>query len=249
MAVVDGTSRAGESVGRPGAAAVASGEFGPAAISRVAAWAQFETRTAAALGAHAECRQSARNPGARLCHRQRRGRRDSAQCRARKAGYDHRSAAGARQHSRQSRRHFVTPRMLAGDGRLAPRTLLALIALGSAALGSALTVSNPTLASGLDLPHENALPGGIKILHLDSGCPSLPYVDADGHRALVLPDDSKWVAVIGIPLSAPLGMRQVIVRGTNGRQVIEFSVGNKQYASQSLKVAPRHVNLSAPDLA
>ncbi len=134
--------------------------------------------------------------------------------------------------------------MLAGDGRLAPRTLLALIALGSA-----LTVSNPTLASGLDLPHENAVPGGIKILHLDSGGPSLPYVDADGHRALVLPDDSKWVAVIGIPLSAPLGMRQVIVRGTNGRQVIEFSVGNKQYASQSLKVAPRQVNLSAADLA
>jgi murein DD-endopeptidase MepM/ murein hydrolase activator NlpD len=102
---------------------------------------------------------------------------------------------------------------------------------------------------GLDLPHENAVPGGVKILHLDSDGPSLPYVDTDGHRALVLPDDSKWVAVVGIPLSAPLGMRQVIVRGTSGRQVIEFSVGNKQYASQSLKVAPRQVNLSAADLA
>jgi murein DD-endopeptidase MepM/ murein hydrolase activator NlpD len=43
-------------------------------------------------------------------------------------------------------------------------------------------------------------------------------------------------------------MRQVIVRGTNGRQEIEFLVGNKQYATQSLKVAPRQVNLSAADL-
>ncbi len=136
------------------------------------------------------------------------------------------------------------PGLPAGDDRPAPRTLLALFALGVA-----LTVSNPALASGVDLPQENAVPGGVKILHLDSGGPSLPYVDADGHRALVLADDSKWVAVIGIPLSAPLGMRQVIVRGTNGRQVVEFSVGYKRYASQSLKVAPRQVNLSAADLA
>jgi len=39
------------------------------------------------------------------------------------------------------------------------------------------------------------------------------------------------VAVIGIPLSAPLGLRQVIVRGTNGREEIEFTVGDKRYAS------------------
>ena len=122
--------------------------------------------------------------------------------------------------------------------------MLALIALGVA-----LIASRPALALGLGLPHENAVPGGVKILHLDSAGTSLPYVDADGHRALVLQDDSTWVAVIGIPLSAPLGMRQVIVRGTNGRQVIEFPVGNKRYASQSLKVAPRQVNLSAADLA
>jgi len=134
--------------------------------------------------------------------------------------------------------------MPAGDGRPAPRTSAVLIASSVA-----LFLSNLTLASGPGLPHENAVPGGVKILHLDSDGPSLPYVDTDGHRALVLPDDSKWVAVIGIPLSAPLGMRQVIVRGNNGRQVIEFSVGNKQYASQSLKVPPRQVNLSAADLA
>jgi len=133
---------------------------------------------------------------------------------------------------------------IAGEGRPAVRRLPALIALGCA-----LTASIPALAVGPDLPNENAVPGGVKILRLDSTGPSLPYVDADGHRALVLQADSTWVAVIGIPLSAPLGMRQVVVHGTNGRQVIEFSVGNKQYASQSLKVAPRQVDLSAADLA
>jgi len=56
-------------------------------------------------------------------------------------------------------------------------------------------------------------------------------------------------AVIGIPLSAQLGMRQVIVRESGARQELEFPVVNKQYASQSLKVAPRQVDLSAADLA
>lgn len=134
---------------------------------------------------------------------------------------------------------------IAGEGRPAARLVLALIAVACA-----LTASMPALAVGPpDLPSENAVPGGVKILRLDSTGPSLPYVDADGYRALVLPDGSAWVAVVGIPLSAPLGMRQVIVHGTNGRQVIEYSVGNKQYASQSLKVAPRQVDLSAADLA
>jgi murein DD-endopeptidase MepM/ murein hydrolase activator NlpD len=123
------------------------------------------------------------------------------------------------------------------------RTALACMALGI------LPVLKAASASAVDLPHENAVPGGVKILRLDSGGTAPPYVETDGHRALVVQEAEAWVAVIGIPLSAPLGMRQVIVRGTNGRQEIEFAVGTKQYATQSLKVAPRQVNLSAADLA
>ncbi len=107
----------------------------------------------------------------------------------------------------------------------------------------------PALGRTLDLPHENSVPGGVKIIRLQAAGTPMPYVDTDGHRALVVEDGSSWVAVIGIPLSAPKGMRQVIVRGTNGRQEIEFAVADKRYASQSLKVAPRQVDLSAADLA
>jgi murein DD-endopeptidase MepM/ murein hydrolase activator NlpD len=136
--------------------------------------------------------------------------------------------------------------MLSGGGRFASRAALLLAQVVSVGV---LLGSSPAPASAMDLPHENAVPGGVKILRLDSTGASLPYVDADGHRALVLQDASAWVAVIGIPLSAPLGLRQVIVRGTNGREVVEFTVGDKRYASQSLKVAPRQVNLSAADLS
>ena len=144
----------------------------------------------------------------------------------------------------------------------APRTVRgtrALVALSCALIGSSaplLLVSSALLlpqhsarAAASTLPAENSVPGGIKILRLDADGASLPYVDTDGHRALVIQDGSAWVAVIGIPLSAPLGKRQVIVHTTAGRQAIEFEVGNKQYVSQSLKVAPRQVDLSATDLA
>jgi murein DD-endopeptidase MepM/ murein hydrolase activator NlpD len=77
----------------------------------------------------------------------------------------------------------------------------------------------------------------------------MPYVDVEGHRAFVIKDDAGWIAIIGIPLSAPVGIRQVIVREGDARQELEFSLGDKRYASQSLKVAPGQVNLSPADLA
>ncbi len=114
---------------------------------------------------------------------------------------------------------------------------------------AALLAAMPASVLGFDLPHENAVPGGVKIIRLDSAESPMPYVDADGHRALVIQDGASWVAVIGIPLSAPLGTHQAIVRGLNDRKVIDYAVSDKRYSSQSLKVAPGQVNLSAADLA
>jgi murein DD-endopeptidase MepM/ murein hydrolase activator NlpD len=106
----------------------------------------------------------------------------------------------------------------------------------------------PALASTYLLPHESAVPGGIKILRLNVHGDVMPYVDVDGHRAMVLQDDSSWIAIIGIPLSAPLGPRQVIVRSGENREELQFTIGDKEYASQSLRVAPGQVNLSKADL-
>ena len=144
----------------------------------------------------------------------------------------------------------MTGILLAGAGQAA-RSTLALMASSCALIVSSLLLlaQNSALAAGSSLPVENSVPGGVKILRLDVTGTSLPYVETDGRRALVIQDGSAWVAVIGIPLSAALGMRQVIVHGTTGRQEIEFQVSNKQYVSQSLKVEPRQVDLSAADLA
>ena len=100
------------------------------------------------------------------------------------------------------------------------------------------------------LPRESAVPGGIKLIRLEDSGSAMPAVDVDGQRAMVVRDGDSWVAVIGIPLSAPLtAARSVVVHGGDGRQQLEFTIGEKLYASQSLKVAPRQVNLSREDLA
>ncbi len=125
-----------------------------------------------------------------------------------------------------------------GTGRTLAASILA---------ASAIAMANP--APAFDLPHENSVPGGVKILRLGGLGASIPYVDSNDHRALVVKDGVDWVAVIGIPLAAPLGHQHVVVRDGGGRHDFEFTVGDKQYASQSLKVPPRQVNLSKKDLA
>lgn len=113
-------------------------------------------------------------------------------------------------------------------------------------LGCALLL--PALAPAYDLPRENAVPGGVKLIRLEAPGAAEPAADIDGRRVLVVRDADTWVAVVGIPLSAPLAPEHLIVHGSDGRQDIKFQVADKQYASQSLKVAPKQVNLSKADL-
>jgi hypothetical protein len=131
------------------------------------------------------------------------------------------------------------------------RSALARSALVRSALvrcAALLLCAGPVLALSYTLPRESAVPGGVKILKLDIHSASMPYVEVDGHRALVVEVDSSWIAIIGIPLSAPLAPRQVIVHSGEARQELHFTIGDKRYASQSLEVAPGQVNLSKGDL-
>ncbi len=122
------------------------------------------------------------------------------------------------------------------------RSVLVLAGWGS-------TLMQPIGALSFDLPDDNAVPGGVKIIRLDDRGTAPPYVESDGHRVLVMGDGSAWVAVIGIPLSARPGEQRITLRGSEGPQEIEFGVGEKQYAKQSLEVPPSQVNLSKTNLA
>ncbi|MFI4890897.1 MAG: peptidoglycan DD-metalloendopeptidase family protein [Steroidobacterales bacterium] len=106
----------------------------------------------------------------------------------------------------------------------------------------------PAMALCLELPRESAVPGGVKLISLGIGGARVPRVEADGHRALVVNTGEHWIAVIGIPLSAPPGRHEVLLLGPEGTRRFDFRVSDKRYITQALRVAPSQVDLSAADL-
>src|ERR1700744_4650638 len=175
----------------------ARAQHGGAASSAVRASARSNARAIAscertllAIGAHLECCEPARDAGPWLRHRQpvRRHPAKRRGCRARDLD---RSASRGRKNSRQS------------------GGVLIRIAIFAFAL-------SPALALSYALPKESAVPGGVKIIRLETAGNAMPYVDVDGHRALVVQEGQHWTAVIGIPLSARLGSEEGIVHGGGG---------------------------------
>ena len=101
-----------------------------------------------------------------------------------------------------------------------------------------------------ELPQASVVPGGVVTLLLDAPEDRAPIVTFDGNRTLVLKAEHDWLAIVGLPLSASPGPASVGVRsGDAPEKRIAFEIIPKQYATQSLKVAPAKVNLSKKDLA
>lgn len=102
-------------------------------------------------------------------------------------------------------------------------------------------------APAMDLPRQSAVPGGVAIVPLGVEGATVPVVEAQGHRVLVTRQDGRWVAVVGIPLSAEPGRSRIVLQRPF-EKVIGFEVAPKAYTTQSLKVPPRQVNPSRKDL-
>jgi len=102
--------------------------------------------------------------------------------------------------------------------------------------------------SSLELPRASLVPGGVFITSLDSGGEQPPEATYDGKRVMVLRSNDRWLAVVGIPLSTKLGHTSVLVNVGSATEVpVGFEVIDKQYPTQSLKVAPGKVDLSPED--
>jgi murein DD-endopeptidase MepM/ murein hydrolase activator NlpD len=118
----------------------------------------------------------------------------------------------------------------------------------AAALAACALVAAGPLARATSLPAARPVPGGIAVVDLGpaEGGPPAAFRDAD--RVLVRADAGRWYAVVGIPLAASAGPELLSVRGLTPRSV-SFTVEPKEYATQALTVAPKHVDLSPKDLA
>lgn len=104
------------------------------------------------------------------------------------------------------------------------------------------------------LPKPLPAPGGIAVLDLGAAAAgaAAPVATRDGRRVLVRRHEDRWYAIVGIPLDAKPGFDSVqvtpAVPGGERREVV-YTLEDRAYVTQRLKVAPKHVELSKENLA
>lgn len=132
------------------------------------------------------------------------------------------------------------------------KSMLPRESMGVAALAGwlllALTGAAPARAAS-ELPQSLAVPGGVAIIDVPGEPERAPVVTFNGNRVMVLPGPAGWRAIVGIPLASEPGAAQLEIRADKVTLTQGFTVAGKAYATQRLKVAPKHVDLSAEDAA
>ena len=134
--------------------------------------------------------------------------------------------------------------------------LAATLALGLVNPWAWAGLANTAHASGTavvptpQLPRDQRVPGGLAVLTLPQSVAGLPpVVTFQGNAVLTLPHAGGWLAIIGIPLSQKIGTAQAELQAAGAPVPLPFQVVSKDYITQFLTVAPKHVDLSEPDLA
>ncbi|HEV2701638.1 MAG TPA: peptidoglycan DD-metalloendopeptidase family protein, partial [Steroidobacteraceae bacterium] len=88
------------------------------------------------------------------------------------------------------------------------------------------------------------VPGGVRLIALPGSATAAPVASFDKHRVMVIRRADRWLAVVGIPLDAPISDAVLEVEPGTTRH---FPIGPKTYTVQRLKVAPGQVDLSPQD--
>jgi murein DD-endopeptidase MepM/ murein hydrolase activator NlpD len=113
-----------------------------------------------------------------------------------------------------------------------------------------LFLATPALSATFIAPRAAAVPGGVVTLRLPGAPDEKPVVKYGDRPVLVARQAEGWIAVLGLALTTEPGEYHVEVQqpGSNPRQVA-FTVVDKKYSVQQLKVAPGQVNLAPADEA
>ena len=98
-------------------------------------------------------------------------------------------------------------------------------------------------------PQANPVPGGIAIVQLNPIQQPVPVAYYGKQRVLIRKNTQYWEAVVGIPLSAKVGIHQLKIEGNSKTYSRDFSVAAKDYATQHITLKnKRMVNPYAKDL-
>lgn len=101
---------------------------------------------------------------------------------------------------------------------------------------------------GLPWPQDSRVPGGVARLSLGPAS-TRPLAMAGEARVLVVGDMIEWTALVGIPLSTAPGEQRIDVKADGRSLTLGYTVRDKRYVEQRLKVSPKTVDLSPEDNA
>lgn len=129
--------------------------------------------------------------------------------------------------------------------RALPLTSLLFLLLTLLASGQLLAASNNS-----PLPHTAAVPGGVIAVDLGPSSATLntaPEARYNKKRVMVIQNDGRWQALVGIPLSTKSGTQKLKLAGR--KQAVTFKVGAKKYAEQRITLKnKRKVNPNKADM-
>ncbi len=125
---------------------------------------------------------------------------------------------------------------------------------GQRLVGSALAlllILAQSLAHAITLPQESAVPGGVVIIELAADSRGeTPRVHYNKKPVMVINQDRRWLAVVGIPLTAKIGTQQIEQQTVSGQTIThQFTIADKAYKTQRLTITnKRKVNPNAEDM-
>ena len=113
----------------------------------------------------------------------------------------------------------------------------------------------PLQAEVIDLPTEEAVPGGIAIIPIQSASSSNagpPVIHFQNHRVMVVKSTdniARWLAIVGIPRSASTGEHSITIQQGNKKTMQRFHVAGKHYPEQRIQITnKRMVNPEKRDM-
>ena len=107
----------------------------------------------------------------------------------------------------------------------------------------------PQIAFSSTLPKQLPVPGGIVNIELGSVATPAPEVRFQDKRVLILENDHKWVAVVGIPLKSKAGLHSIQVKLGEKTTELGFDIVDKEYPAQYITIKnKRMVNPNPDDL-
>ncbi len=107
------------------------------------------------------------------------------------------------------------------------------------------------LAHAITLPQQSAVPGGVVIIELTAdSVGETPRVRYNKKPVMVINNDQRWLAVVGIPLTASAGKQRIEQQTASGQTIThDFTVAEKAYKTQRLTITnKRKVNPNAQDM-